>query len=227
MGLFDFFTNKQAEAEKLTDPEYLKMDTELSTRVKKRLTSLEGTVKEMKSHEAKLKQELQQAEAFKYGREEKPDYTGKGFAAFLTASAGFAEAKHTAKTQEQVRTEQQEFERYKEQFLSEKLREIEADLHKLKSQQTDKLRKSEDTFETAANTADIDELYGAITSDYHSLMYRTNAVAQYCPRYYFSTVWERIERHSPAVKETLAKQRAISDAAYAANYNAAHSGGKQ
>lgn len=227
MGLFDFFTNKQAEAEKLTDPEYLKMDVEIATRLKKRLTSLEGTVKEIKAHEAKLKQELQQAEDIKYGREEKPDYIGKGFDAFMTTVTAYAKGKAEAKTPEQVRTELAELERYKEQFLSEKLREIEADLHKLKSQQTAKLREIESALETADNTAEIDEIYKVIVADYHSLMHRVNAISQYCPRYYFSTIWERIDRKSieTLTAEKLQAQR--NNAVRAKQEAEAFSGGKQ
>lgn len=226
MGLFDFFSKKQAEAEKLTDPEYLKLDTETATRLKKRLTSLEGTVKEMKAHEAKLKQELQQAEAIKYGKEEKPDYTGKGFEAFLSAVGEYSQSKAQAKTPEQVHTELKELERYKEQFLSEKLREIEVDLSKLKSQQTAKLRDIEDTFETAENTADIDELYSVIVAEYHSLNRRTEAISNY-GHYYHGGSRERIEREGLAGRDARQRKQGKIDAQYAANYMAAHSGGKQ
>ncbi|EOH89161.1 hypothetical protein UAS_00700 [Enterococcus asini ATCC 700915] len=227
MGLFDFFSQKQAEAEKLTDPERLKLDTETSTRVKKRLTSLEGTVKEMKAHEAKLKQELQQAEAIKYGKEEKPDYTGKGFEAFLSTVTAYSKGKAEAKPLEQVRTEMAEFERYKGQFLTEKLREIEADLHKLKSQQTAKLREIESALETADNTAEIDEIYKVIVADYQSLNVRTGAIAAYCPRKWYSTAYERIEREGLAGRDARQRKQGKIDAQYAANYMAAHSGGKQ
>ncbi|MDT2743017.1 hypothetical protein [Enterococcus asini] len=226
MGLFDFFNKKQAEAEKLTDPEYLKLDTEIATRLKKRLTSLEGTVLDMKTHEAKLKQELQQAEAIKYGKEEKPDYTGKGFEAFLSAVGEYSQSKAQAKTPEQVHTELKELERYKEQFLSEKLREIEVDLSKLKSQQTAKLRDIEDTFETAENTADIDELYSVIVAEYHSLNRRTEAISNY-GHYYHGGSRERIEREGLAGRDARQRKQGKIDAQYAANYMASHSGGKQ
>lgn len=227
MGLFDFFNKKQAEAEKLTDPEYLKLDTETATRLKKRLTSLEGTVNEMKAHEAKLKQELQQAEAIKYGKEEKPDYTGKGFEAFLSAVGEYSQSKAQAKTVEQVRTEQAEFERYKEQFLSEKLRDIEADLRKLKNQQSAKLREVESALETADNTAEIDEIYKVIVADYQSLNLRTGAIAAYCPRHWYSTAYERIERKSieTLTAEKLQAQR--NNAARAKEQAEAFFGGKQ
>ena len=226
MGLMDFLSKKQKEAEKLTDPEYLKLDNEIATRLKKRLTSLEGTVTEMKAHEAKLKQELQQAEAFKYGKEEKPDYTGKGFEAFLSAVGEYSQSKAQAKTPEQVHTELKELERYKQQFLSEKLREIEVDLSKLKSQQTAKLRDIEDTFETAENTADIDELYSVIVAEYHSLNRRTESISNY-GHYYHGGSRERIEREGLAGRDARQRKQGKIDAQYAANYMAAHSGGKQ
>ncbi len=222
MGLFDFLTKQQAEAEKMTAPHRLKMDVERSSSLKKKLTALEGTVTEMKAYEEQLTQDLQQAEAFKYGREEKPDYSDKGFEAFLKESAKYIGLKYGSKTVEEVLTEQREFERYKELFLTKKLREIEGDLRSIKQQQLKKLREIEDTFETADNTTEID--YHQIVDMYHKLLWRVNAIAAYCPRYYFSVSFERIERMNPDVKKKKALQDARNTAAHAKSERAAFSG---
>ena len=167
---------------------------------------------------------MQQAEAIKYGKEEKPDYTGKGFEAFLSTVDEYTQSKVQAKTVETVKTEQAEFERYKKQFIAEKVGEIEADLCQLKSQQTAKLRDIEDTFETAENTADIDELYSVIVAEYHSLNRRTEAISNY-GHYYHGGSRERIEREGLAGREKRARKAGVAAANYAANYMAAHSGG--
>ena len=193
MGLFDFFNKMQESVDKYSNPEYLKLDTEIATRVKKRLTSLEGTVKDMKAHDAKLQQEYQQAEAIKYGREEKPSYSGKGFEAFLESSTKFSEEKAQAKTLEQVRSELAEFKRFKEPFLKGKLKEIDDDMQVLKKQQTAKLREVENVLETVYNTDEINALYAEIVTEYHSLVQRFSVIARYCPYYYYEIPYERIE----------------------------------
>lgn len=226
MGLFDFFSKMQETVDKYSDPDYLKMDADISTRVKKRLTSLEGTVSDMKAHDAKLQQELERAEAIKYGREEIPNYSGKGFDAFLAATTELSEERAKAKTVEQVRFEQKEFLRYKEDFLKSKLAEIDEDMQVLKKQQTAKLRELETSLETAGNVEAINAIYSELVTEYHRLVRRVVPLTKYCPNYYYPANYEHIEhksikeQQSESVKYTAQKEKA-----YWENYNAAHSGG--
>lgn len=224
MALFDFLVKKQEEAARLTDSEHLKMDAETSSRIKKKLTTLEGTVSDMKAYEAKLTKEYQQSEQFKYGRESKPDYTGKGFAAFLEASGEYVQLKHSTKTVEHIVTEQKELERFKKQFLPEKLHEIDLELSKIKQQQLAKLREIENSFETEDNASEIDALYHQITDDYHKLTWRVNAIASYCSGYSYIISYERIERMTLATKRQKALQEASNAAARAKSENEAFSG---
>ena len=226
MGLFDFFSKMQETVDKYSDPDYLKMDADISTRVKKRLTALEGTVSDMKAHDAKLQQELERAEAIKYGREEIPNYTGKGFDAFLAATTELSEERSKAKTVEQVRFEQKEFMRYKETFLKQKLNEIDEDLQVLKQQQTAKLREIETSLETAGNVEAINAIYSELVTEYHRLVRRVELLANYCPNYWYTANYERIEHKSIKEQQSESvKYNGQKDKAYWAMRNAAHTGG--
>lgn len=226
MALFDFFSKMQETVDKYSDHDYLKMDADISTRVKKRLTAIEGTVKDMKDHDAKLQQELERAEAIKYGREEIPNYSGKGFDAFLAATTELSEERAKAKTVEQVQLELREFKRFKEPFLKQKLNEIDEDLQVLKQQQTAKLREIETSLETAGNVAAINAIYSELVTEYHRLVRRVELLANYCPNYWYTANYERIEHKS--IKEQQAesvKYNGQKDKAYWAMRNAAHTGG--
>lgn len=226
MALFDFFSKMQETVDKYSDHDYLKMDADISTRVKKRLTALEGTVSDMKAHDAKLQKELEQAEAIKYGREEKPDYSGKGFAAFITATEDLAEERAKAKTVEQVQLELREFKRFKEPFLKQKLNEIDEDLQVLKQQQTAKLREIETSLETAGNVEAINAIYSVLVTEYHRLVRRVELLANYCPNYWYTANYERIEHKSIKEQQSESmKYTAQKDTAYWAMHNAAHNGG--
>lgn len=226
MGLFDFFSKMQETVDKYSDPDYLKMDADIYVRVKKRLTSLEGTVSDMKAHDAKLQKELEQAEAIKYGREEIPNYSGKGFDAFLAATTELSEERAKAKTVEQVRFEQKEFLRYKEDFLKSKLAEIDEDLQVLKQQQTAKLREIETSLETAGNVEAINAIYSELVTEYHRLVRRVELLANYCPNYWYTANYERIEHKSIKEQQSESvKYTAQKDTAYWAMHNAAHNGG--
>ncbi|MGV3084518.1 hypothetical protein [Enterococcus dispar] len=225
MGLFDFFSNMKEIADKYSAPDYLKMDVEVSTRVKKRLTSLESTVRDMKALDNKLKQELEQAEALKYGRAETPSYSGLEFEQFLDAAGELAEERTKVKTVEQVSLELKEFSCYKELFLKDKLTEIESDMSVLKTEQTAKLREIESGLETVNNADAINVVYAELVNDYHKLVQRVKLLAQYCPNYYYATAYERIEHKSIKEQQSESvKYTAQKDKAYWDMYNEAHSG---
>lgn len=211
MGLF-----KKKTVQEQIDLESLLPDKETVTRLKKQLTSVQTARSKMDSRLAEIEAEVKAA------IELEATFTteGKGYEGAFSAITDFLKKKKEQPDPELLAEEIKHLNAWWSQYSVPVLTEVQNELRTIYRQQQDNVIMIEETFETASNTVEIDEVHSLLTADYNALLGQLRNLAQIkdatTDKVTFYTGLEQIRRNSISTKAAGRAEKERSNALHAA-----------
>lgn len=169
MGLF-----KKKTVQEQIEIESLLPDKETVTRLKKQLTAVQTARSKMDDRLAEIEAEVKAA----IEAEQTFTTEGKGIDGALTAINDFLKKKKEQPDPELLAEEIKYLNQWWSQYSVPILNQIYGEMKALFNLQQDRVTQLEDTFETAINTAEIDEVYSVLTADCSELFKQFSAIAR-------------------------------------------------
>lgn len=169
MGLF-----KKKTVQEQLDLNELLPDRETVTKLKKQLTSVQTARSKMDSRLTEIESEVKAA----IEAEETFTTEGKGIDGALSAITDFLKKKKEQPDPELLAEEIQHLNAWWHSYSVPILNQIYAEMKALFILQQERVTQLEETFETASNTAEIDEVYSLLTADCSELFTQFSSIAR-------------------------------------------------
>lgn len=158
------FNNKPDMAELLPDSAKI-------TAIKKKLTSIENTREKVNGRYFELDKELQEAKAL---QAEAIDTSNQGWEGFTKNISRLLEHRKTGRDIEEITLEKNYVAKFQADFLKEHLDGVYPILKQVRTEQEEKVRNFEDTYETRKNSDEIDLTVAEMVADIHEVIERYN-----------------------------------------------------